>query len=165
MGTRFVWLRLGSVYGPDDNDDWVIPFVGRTLLKGECPALTSGEQRRDFLFVEDAADAINAVLENERAEGIYNLASGHAPPLRETLERLRDLIDPALPLGFNERASEAVTHLQADPSRLCAVTDWQPRTTLEEGLRLTVDRLKKSKGTEPATEMEPLSKLISIEGT
>jgi UDP-glucose 4-epimerase len=148
VGARFVWLRLGSVYGPDDNNDWVVPFVGRTLLEGKIPALTSGEQHRDFLYVEDAAEAIGAVIENERAEGIYNLASGHAPPLRETLELLRDLIDPALPLGFHERSSEAVTHLQADPSRLCAVTSWQPRTTLEEGLCRTVGWLKKLKETQ-----------------
>jgi nucleoside-diphosphate-sugar epimerase len=146
VGARFVWLRLVSVYGPDDNLDWVVPFVGRTLLEGKSPALTSGEQRRDFLYVEDAADAISAVLDNERAEGIYNLASGHAPRLRETLEQLRDLIDPALPLGFHERSSEALTHLQADPSRLCAATGWQPRTSLEEGLRRTVGWLKELKG-------------------
>lgn len=145
-GARFVWLRLVSVYGPDDNLDWVVPFVGRTLLEGKSPALTSGEQQRDFLYVEDAADAICAVLENERVEGIYNLSSGHAPRLRETLEQLRDLIDPALPLGFHERPSEVVTNLRANPSRLCAATGWQPRTSLEEGLYRTVGWLKELKG-------------------
>jgi nucleoside-diphosphate-sugar epimerase len=145
-GVRFVWLRLVSVYGPEDNLDWVVPFVGRTLLEGKSPALTSGEQHRDFLYVEDAADAICAVVQNERAEGIYNLASGHAPQLRETLERLRDLIDPALPLGFDEKSSDAVTHLRADPSRLCMATGWQARTSLEEGLRRTVAWLKELKG-------------------
>lgn len=146
IGVRFVWLRLTSIYGPGDNLDWVIPYVARTLLAGKRPALTSGEQLRDFLYVEDAAEAIEATLMNKNAEGIFNLASGTARRLRDTLEQLRDLINPALPLGFEENTHAAVTNLLADPTRLRTETGWQPRTPLEEGLRRTVNWLRDLKG-------------------
>lgn len=140
-GMRFVWLRLFSSYGPKDNPDWLLPYVVRTLARGERPALTAGEQRWDYIYVADAAEAIYKAALSEGAEGAYNLGSGEARPLRAVVEQVRDLIDPSLPLGFGERpyAPDQVMHLEADISRLSAATGWRPRTPLAEGLRRTVE--------------------------
>ena len=139
-GARFAWMRIFSLYGPGDNPGWLIPSVTTALLQGQRPALTGGEQNWDFLHVQDAARAIAAVLRAPAAAGLFNLGSGQAPPLRHTLEMLRDLIDPALPLGFGDVAyrPDQVMHLQADVSRLRRVTGWAPQVGLQEGLAQTV---------------------------
>lgn len=139
-GLRFAWLRVFSTYGPGDHPDWLIPYLVRTLRRGERPALTACEQRWDYLYVADAAEAICRAAECEAAAGAFNLGSGRAVELREVVERVRDLIDPGLPLGFGEVAYRAdqVMHLEADITRMMTITGWQPRTTLEEGLRRTV---------------------------
>ncbi|MDT5060836.1 MAG: hypothetical protein QOH63_1295 [Acidobacteriota bacterium] len=140
-GMRFVWLRLFSSYGPKDNPEWMIPYLMRTLLRGERPALTAGEQRWDYVYVADAADAIYLAAATERAQGVFNLGSGQAHRLRDVVEQIRDMIDPALPLGFGEiaYAPHQVMNLQADITRLSGVTGWHPKTTLSEGLRRTVE--------------------------
>jgi len=139
-GMRFAWVRIFSLYGPRDNPDYMIPSLVEKLLRGEKPSLTAGEQLWDYLYVRDAAEAIAAVAERPAAEGVFNLGSGWVQTIRQTVERLRDLIDPALPLGIGEARyrPDQVMHLQADIARLRAMTGWSPRTTLAEGLRETI---------------------------
>jgi UDP-glucose 4-epimerase len=131
----FAWLRLFSSYGPDDDPSWLIPYMIRTLLSGERPKLTKAEQVWDYIHVDDVADAIVAALQTG-ARGIFNLGSGQARPLREIIERLRDAIDTALPLGFGEveYRPDQVMHLESDIGALCAATGWKPRVPLEQGL-------------------------------
>jgi len=139
-GVRFVWLRLLASYGPKDDRRRLIPSIIDRLLRGERPALTPGEQKWDYLYVDDAAEAIHLAARRPEASGVYNLGSGEAHAVRSIAERVRDLVDPSLPLGIGELAYRPgqLMHLQADITKLRAATGWRPRTTLDEGLRRTV---------------------------
>lgn len=137
---RFSWLRVFSTYGAQDHPYWMLPGLIRALLAGERPALTEGIQKWDFLHVRDAAAAILAVAESKHASGIYNLGSGSAPPLRDTISMVRDAINPALPLGFGDvpYRPDQVMHLQADTGRLNRELGWHPQVELSDGLADTV---------------------------
>lgn len=137
---RLVWIRVFSTYGPGDHPYWMIPGLIRALLKGEKPSLTLGEQKWDFLHVTDAARAILAACETEGAQGIFNLGSGLAPPLRDTVQMIRNLVDPRLPLGLGEvpYLQDQVMHLEADTARLVNELGWRPRVPLADGLAETV---------------------------
>ncbi len=139
-GMRFVWMRVFSTFGPADHAYWMVPGLIGSLMKGERPALTLGEQRWDFLFVSDAARAIRLALETEAAAGVYALGSGTAPSLRSTVEAIRDAVDPALPLGFGDVAyrPDQVMLLQADVSALQRDLGWVPRTGIGVGIAETV---------------------------
>ncbi|MDQ3820062.1 MAG: NAD-dependent epimerase/dehydratase family protein [Acidobacteriota bacterium] len=143
-GIRYIWFRLLATYGPKDDERHLIPSVIRSLLAGECPQLTSGDQKWDYLYVGDAAEAIHRAAVTEGAEGVFNLSSGEAHTVREIVERIRDIIDPSLPLSFGEIPAPAarIMHLQADISKLREATGWTPRTSLEEGLRWTIEWAK-----------------------
>jgi len=138
-GMGFTWLRLLAVYGPMDDQEHLIPCVIVTLLRGQKPSLTAGEQRWDYLYVEDAARAIWQAATNPATQGIFNLGSGEAYTVRSIVERIRDMIDPGLPLGFGEvpYRPDQIMHLQADISRL-QTTGWLPQVRIDEGLRRTV---------------------------
>lgn len=140
-GIRFAWLRIFSAYGPKDNPDWMIPYMIRTLLKRQRPSLTAGEQKWDYVFVEDAARAIYEVARHENASGAFNLGSGQVSMIRSIQERVRDLIDPSLPLGLGEvpYRPDQVMHLQADITRLRQLAGWEPKVPLDEGLRRCVE--------------------------
>ena len=139
-GVRFAWIRIFSTYGPGDNEGWLFPYILSALRKGACPSLTTCEQRWDYLYGDDAASAIAGVALTAGAEGIFNLGSGQAPPLKETVEMLRDLAAPGAELGFGEVPfrKDQVMHLQADIARLTKATGWVPRWSLREGLAETV---------------------------
>jgi nucleoside-diphosphate-sugar epimerase len=139
-GLRFAWLRLFSAYGEANDTDWMIPYLILKLLDGERPSLTEGTQAWDFIHVDDVTRAIEAVLETPAATGVFNLASGHAVPLRRVVEQIRDSIDPSLPLGFGEVPfrPDQVMRLEAVVDRLRGATGWEPRVDLDEGVRRTI---------------------------
>lgn len=141
LAVRFAWLRLFSSYGEMDNPGWLIPDLILRLLKGQRPALTAGTQQWDYLYVHDAAAAICAVAEHPDAAGIFNLGSGQTHTIRSVVEKVRDLINPRLPLGFGEvpfRPNQ-VMHLQADIERLRGEVGFSPRVALDDGLARTVE--------------------------
>lgn len=144
-GARFAWLRLFSSYGPQDSPEWMIPYLALKLLHRERPAVTAAEQLWDYVYVADAAAAVAAVARLDAASGLFNLGSGTAPRLRDIIEKVRDAIDPALPIGFGEVSyrPDQVMHLEADIRRLVAATGWRPRVGLAEGIRTTVDWYRK----------------------
>ena len=139
-GMRSLWLRIFSVYGPGDAPEHMLPTLIRSLRQGERPALTAGEQQWDYLYIDDAVDAIVTAAVTNTLDGIFNVASGRAVPLRAIVEQVRDLIDPALPLSFGDipYRKDQTMHLEGDIRRLTNATGWRPQTPLTEGLRRTV---------------------------
>lgn len=139
-GMRSLWLRIFSVYGPGDSPAHMLPALIESLLRGERPSLTAGEQQWDYLYIEDAIAAVVQAACTPSLSGVFNVASGSAVSLRSVAEQVRDLIDVALPLGFGEvpYAANQVMHLQGGIKRLRDATGWQPQIGLREGLRRTV---------------------------
>lgn len=140
LGMRFCGVRPFWTYGPQDDGLRMVPSLIEQLLDGKRPALTKGEQLWDFLYIDDATDALVRLAERDDASGIFNLASGAPIPLRSVIERIRDLIDPDLELGLGDvpYASDQIMHLEASIERLKAATGWEPQVGIEEGLRKTV---------------------------
>lgn len=136
----FAWLRLFSSYGPDDDPNYLIPYLTTSLLSGKYPKLTPAEQIWDYIHVDDVAGAIVAALD-ARVCGMYNLGSGTARPLRAIVRMIHDLINPTLPLGFGQvpYRADQVMHLEADISALTKAIDWKPQVALENGLNRVVE--------------------------
>ena len=139
-GMRFAWLRIFSTYGPRDADYWLIPSFILTLRKGGKMSLTGCEQKWGFLHARDAASAFRIVTTSALGEGYFNLGDPTAPMLRETLIKLRDMVDTGGNIGFGDipYRPDQVMILQADVRRLAAL-GWEPRVSLDDGLKETVE--------------------------
>lgn len=144
LGLAHVWARILSVYGPHDGPNTMITRTIRTLLAGQCPALTQGIQKWDYLYSADAADALYRMAWRGRSDAVYPVGSGDARPLREYIETLRDAIDPALPLGFGEvpYGPQQVMLLQADITSLEQDTGFTPTTPFDKGIQQTIDWIR-----------------------
>lgn len=138
QGVRFAWLRLFSCYGPDSDESYLIPYVIRNLLKNNPLHLTSGNQRWDYLYVEDVAEAIIKAGKCRCASGIMNLCSGEAKSIKEIVTMLRDMINPQIKLTFGEIQGEE-QDLIGDPTRIRLLTGFIPRFSLEEGMAKTIE--------------------------
>jgi UDP-glucose 4-epimerase len=154
---RHVWLRVFSVYGPRDNPAWLIPSLIAKLRRGEVPELTECEQIWDFLYIDDAADAVVAVLESPAAAGIFNLGSGDGRPLRDTIMLLRDIVRPGAELGIGHvpYRPDQVMHLEADVTHLRDATGWRPAVELKAGLQATAQWFCRSQEQQSAARAEP----------
>ncbi|GAB2718049.1 NAD-dependent epimerase/dehydratase family protein [Paenibacillus thermoaerophilus] len=135
------WVRVFSVYGPDDDEGWFIPGLAAQLLEGDTPRMTPGLQRWDYLYVDDAASAFAALAEApDPPSGVYNLGSGESRTIRDIAALVRDAAAPGAELRFGALPyrRDQVMHLEADTAKLAATAGWQPRVPLAEGIARTV---------------------------
>jgi nucleoside-diphosphate-sugar epimerase len=136
-----VIARLMMVYGPGQWDvTKLLPYVIRSLLAGTPPALSSGTQELDWVFVEDVVDGLLSVA---RAMGIdgqtLDLGSGTLASVRGIVERVAVLIAADVPLRFGalgDRPFERPYTARSEQTR--HAIGWSARTPLDEGLKQTV---------------------------
>ncbi len=145
LGIDHVWTRLLSVYGPQDGCYSMIPNLIRSLLAGDCPELTAGEQIWDYIYSGDAAEAFWRVGVFGKDGGVYTLGNGQGRPLREYIEVVRDLINPEIPLRFGgiPYSKEQVMHLEADISALRDDVGFEPQVEFQDGIKKTIEWIKK----------------------
>lgn len=129
------WIRVFSTYGVGDEPTWFIPYIITELKKGNVPKLTNCEQLWDYLYVEDAANAILSVV-YQRASGIFNIGSGQAVSLKSVVELIRKSVasDAVIDYGAVPYRPDQVMHLEADTSRIRQATGWTPSVTLKDGI-------------------------------
>lgn len=135
---RFAWLRVFSVFGPQADPGTLVSYVVNEMLSSRQPAVSKAEQLWDYLYIDDAASAFVAISESQEA-GIFNVASGHARPLRDMITRLRDAVDPALSIDFGavpEPPSGAYP-LRAAIERI-ERAGWRPTTDIDHAVSQTV---------------------------
>lgn len=139
-GLCHIWARILSVYGPGDGEKTMISMVIRSLLAGERPALTKGEQMWDYLYSGDAARAMYLLGKSGRDGSIYCIGSGQARPLREYIEILRDCMNPELKPDFGAvpYGEKQIMYLCADIGKLTEDTGFVPEVEFAEGIRETI---------------------------
>ncbi len=141
-GTELVWVRLFMVYGPAQRDARkVIPYVITSLLRGEGPALSSARRLVDWVYVDDVVDAFLAAAVAQGVEGkTFDVGSGELVSVRSVVERLVEIIDPGIAPRFGAMPDRPLERERvADLTASSAWLGWKPRTSLDEGLRKTVE--------------------------
>jgi len=147
LGIRHIWTRIFSVYGPYNGDNTMIISTIRSLLNGEKPSLSKGEQMWDYLHCDDAAEAFYLLAKKGLDQSVYCVGSGQAAPLSEYFHTIRDAIDPSLPLGIGEvpYGSLQVMHLCADITTLKEDTGYNPSIEFKDGIKDTIGWYRKEK--------------------
>lgn len=136
------WARLFFLYGPHEAATRLVASVIQSVLHEQPALCTSGQQIRDFLYVQDAADALVALLDSN-VEDAVNIASGKPVSVAELIgEIAKQLQRPDLiKLGALADTGEPPL-LLADVARLRDEVGWSPRYDLASGLAETIDSWK-----------------------
>jgi nucleoside-diphosphate-sugar epimerase len=137
-GLSAAWGRIFFTFGPGEHPARVVAAVAGAVVRGEPVPCSEGTQIRDFLYVEDVADAFATLLDSD-ATGAFDIGSGDAVSLRDLLERLQRLAgrDGLLRFGAAPPREEAA-RIVADGARLRDELGWAPAHTLDEGLERTL---------------------------
>ncbi len=145
-GLEHIWTRILSIYGPYDGENTMIMSVIHTLLRGEKPLSTKGEQQWDYLYAKDAGYAMYLLGERGISGKTYCIGSGKTRPLKEYITIIRNQIDESLPLGIGELpyADKQVMHLCADITELEKDTGFAPRYVFETGIAETIEWVKRN---------------------
>lgn len=142
FGLPTLTLRISMVYGPGQQDGAkLIPYVTRSLLRGESPDLSSGNREVDWVYVDDVVNAFIAAANAPEIVGeSLDIGTGRLVSVRAVVERIAELIDgPAAP-RFGVLADRPFERtLLANLTRSHIAIGWEPRTCLTDGLANTVD--------------------------
>jgi UDP-glucose 4-epimerase len=142
-GTSALSLRLANVYGPRQNplgEAGVIAIFAHRLVRGEpCVINGDGEQTRDYVYVEDVADAIARALAMSEACGVINIGTGVPTSVNELYRRAAAGAGTIAPPHFAPARPGEQRRSVLDPTRAKTILGWMPLTPLADGLKKTLD--------------------------
>lgn len=138
LGIRHNWVRILSIYGPNDGENTLISYAIRELKAGRSPELTKCDQIWDYLYSEDAAEAILLIATKGISGKTYPLGSGNGRKLSEYVEDIRQIINPSVEIryGVKEYYPHQPMYLVADISELKEDTGWAPKMPFQKGISI-----------------------------
>lgn len=147
-GTQYVSVMPSNLYGPNDNFEPLSAHALPALLRKAHEAVElrlphidvwgSGRPRREWLHVEDLANACVMLMESEATGGVYNVGVGADLSIRELAEKVARVVGFRGALRFDASKPDGMPRKLLDVSRIASL-GWQPLHSLDEGIRLTYD--------------------------
>ena len=144
-GCDFISAMPTNLYGPGDNFDLEGSHVLPALIRKFHEAKVEGKQavtiwgtgspRREFLHVDDLADACVFLMESYDEDGHVNVGTGEDLSIRELAEIVRDVVAPGLRLEFDTTKPDGMPRKLLDVSRLHDL-GWRHRIDLRDGIRV-----------------------------
>lgn len=137
QGWPIVGAKIFQAYGPGQSSHALVPAATRAAQAGEDFPLTGGQQRRDWIYVGDVADALVRMVSAQLASGSsYDIGTGNATAVRDVVATIYELADRGghprpglLPDRPNEPAIQ-----QADAKTTAEKLGWRASLSLQEGL-------------------------------
>lgn len=148
FGLEVAGLRYFNVYGPRQRPDSqyaaAVPiFISRLLQNKPITIFGDGGQTRDLIFVRDVVQANLVAAEHPAAPGqVFNICTGMETRIIDLVEVLQDLFPDAPPPGFSDPRAGDIYRSIGDPHKAFSQLGFKAGTTLEEGLRQTVEWMK-----------------------
>lgn len=143
-----VAFRMFNVFGPyqalSNPYTGVAAIFSSRLLNNEAPLIfEDGNQKRDFVYVEDVARAYSMALTTSSVDGMaLNLGSGNSITIREIAEVITRLMNKSVePVITGNFRSGDIRHCFADIQKITTHLNWKPQFTFEEGMQRLIDWL------------------------
>lgn len=140
-----VWTLITSIYGPGRNDNNLITYAIKSLLKGEKPSFTGLEQQWDYLYIDDLISALIALGEKGLGGKVYPVGSGEHRKMNEYVYIIRDKINPKLPLGIGDypyKNPDKIDNQVLDISELKKDTGFEAKFSFDQGIEKTIEYFK-----------------------
>ena len=148
FGFNSITLLLTNMYGPRDVFSIERSHVVSALIKKFVDAkrkkepsvevLGTGRAIREFLYVEDAADAIIRATEIYNEDMPLNVGTGTETPIAELAQSIKEISNYSGQIKWNTKGPDGALRKVSDISRIKSKLNWEPTYSLKEGLRKTI---------------------------
>lgn len=145
---KFINMRLEYMYGEKDDYSKFVPFVIKSILEDKEIRATKGEQKRDFIYVKDVADAYIKVLNNlEKFNNDFTeieIGTGNSISLCDFISEIEEEINKKANIKWGEipyRKNE-IFDSKADIKKAKKYLGWSPKYDISSGLKKTIDWYK-----------------------
>jgi len=146
QGLNFVSLRYANIYGPrqpsEIGEGGVIAIFINKILKGERPTIFGrGQQTRDFLYVDDAVKAAILALKTQTSS-IFNVGTNKEITINSLLKLILKILNKKIKPIYKPLREGEIIRSRIDFSKIKKELGWQPKYTLENGLKETINYFK-----------------------
>ncbi len=133
-------VRLYQAYGPKQDFNRFIPIVIKACIKNKKFPCSSGNQFRDFIYIEDVIDAIFKILLCQKAKGqIFNIATGKPKKIKDIIKYINKNLNGGYPLyGKIKLRKDEIIKSYANIVKAKNIIGWKPKFSFKEGLNLTI---------------------------
>lgn len=148
-GVKLQWVRIFSVYGIYDKDTTMVMSVLDKLINNEDVNVTKCEQQWDYLYEDDAGEALYYIGKQKDTSSVFCLGSGMARPLREFIDEMKVISksNSKVNYGAIPYSANTVMNLQADISKIKEYTGWSgPKISFKEGITSIINYKKEHRG-------------------
>jgi nucleoside-diphosphate-sugar epimerase len=118
--------------------------VARKIAKGQIPfqALGTGEEKRDFVYIDDVVRAIVLGIEKD-VKGVFNVGAGQPISIKDLVRKMFEVasLAPRVAFAGSARLGDFSCNW-ADAAKIINQIGWRPETALEEGLKKTIEWYK-----------------------
>ncbi|GMQ81525.1 MAG: SDR family oxidoreductase [Rhodothermia bacterium] len=141
-GIEYVAMRYGNVYGPRQNphgEAGVVAIFSERMLSGEPVFINgTGEQTRDYVYVQDVVQANLLAMDHSKSD-IFNVGTSVETSVNELFSTIRDAIDPTIAENRREGQPGEQKRSVLSYSKASEILGWRPSIDIVTGLRNTVD--------------------------
>lgn len=143
QGFDIVISRAFNKYGPGQRGDFFIPKVISQVLKGQTPKLGNPNTSRDYSYVMDIVKGYMAIVEKGKKGEIYHLCSGNETRIGDLCEKIIEACGSDVKPIWESIRAQDISRSYGNCSKAKNELGWKPTTSLDKGLRLTVEWWKK----------------------
>ena len=151
--TNFISVMPTNLYGPNDNfellNSHVLPALIHKFVEAKKNNLQnvtiwgSGEPKREFLFVDDLADAIIFLMQNYNSSDIINIGTGDDISILNLAMLIKKITEFDGEILFDKTKPDGTPRKLLDVSKINSL-GWKAKNNLEDGLKFTIDWYKKN---------------------
>ncbi len=144
-------IRPFNTYGPRQSERAIIPTIIKQALQNNSKKLDLGNltPTRDFSYVDDTVNAFIEVMKNKKIFGqVLNVGSNQKISISSLSEEIMKLTNKKRLIKINSKRKRPklseVDNLQCNNEKIKKITNWKPKTNLKEGLKKTLEWIKKN---------------------
>lgn len=139
-GVSYKEPRIFSLYGPGDYENTLIMSCIRNMIAGKPCNMTPCVQEWDYLFIDDAIEALIALTEKNCADGVYNLGSGDCRQLKNYVSEIKKILNSNSELNFGAipYSKTGVVSIHPEIRKIVKETGWTPMTSFKCGIEKTI---------------------------
>lgn len=136
FGVKIVVLRPFNIYGPGQANHFLIPSIVDQVMEGNEIHVKDLEPKRDYVYVEDVADAITMAVGLDKKFDILNIGTGVSYSVAEVIDFIQEIKGTNLVVqSGSERRTAEIMDTQADITKASDIMGWSPKWTLRAGLQ------------------------------
>ena len=147
LNIQYIYTVISSIYSSDRRDNNVIYYTISKLLDNQKPSFTKLEQIWDYVHIDDVVNALYLISINNISKSFYTIGHGDNCPLSDYIYRIRNLINPNIPLGIGEipYKNNKIPRSCVNIAPLTEDTGYIPRISFDEGIKDVINEIIKER--------------------